>query len=238
MNKLQIAILSFASAGLVMTGCGDDAMTVTDSGTDTGVNPDTGVEPDTGINPDAGIEFPAAPTLGAQIDRTGRPAISTALLSTFEADDAVKGAAKDEYNANADPSTWGAAYSDAFAGSLAILDSLDGTCGNQLLADADDDTPARYAGLAGALAGDMLSLQSNPASGSCDGGVYLGVEAETLGVLGEGEGGCGGRDPNNDVIDRSYSVLAAGILTGVDDTITEDAANHDPDVFPFLADPS
>ena len=84
----------------------------------------------------------------------------------------------------------------------------------------------------------MLALQSNPASGTCDGGVYFGVEAETLAILGAGEGGCGGRDPNNDVIDRSYSVLAAGILTGVDDTITGDSATHDPDLFPFLAAPN
>jgi hypothetical protein len=59
-----------------------------------------------------------------------------------------------------------------------------------------------------------------------------------VGVLEEGDGGCGGRTPLDDIIDRSYSVLAAGALTGIDDTITSDGANHDPDVFPFLASPN
>jgi hypothetical protein len=42
--------------------------------------------------------------------------------------------------------------------------------------------------------------------------------------------------PADDIIDRSYSVLAAGVLTGVDDTITENDEEFS-DEFPFLAAP-
>ena len=117
-------------------------------------------------------------------------------------------------------------------GSLAILDALDAECGNQLLAD-DDNADGRYAGLAGILADDQLYLNSD--SGEC--GVYLGLEAEVVGAVGAGDGGCGGRTLTDDVIDRSYSVLAAGILTGIDDTITADDCTHSAS-FPFLCAPS
>jgi hypothetical protein len=171
------------------------------------------------------------PSLGTQIDRVGRPAISTALIETFSGDEDAKGAAKDDYN-TASPTT-----SDDFVAtvktSLAILDSLDGTCGmdSQLLVGDGED---RYAALTDVLLDDQLYVNST--SGTC--GVYLGAEGEFVGALPEGDGGCGGRTPLDDVILRSYSVLAAGTLTGIDDTITEDGADHDPDVFPFLAAPN
>lgn len=166
------------------------------------------------------------PRLGAQIDRAGRPAISTALVATFNADQTAKDAAKDAYNAASDPTEWAANFQAQFMTSLAILDALDGTCGNQLLADG---TATRYAALAGVLLDDRLYV--NTASGTC--GTYLGVEAQHLGAV--TDGGCGGRTPNDDVIDRSYSVLAAGLLTGVDDTITADDATHSTSAFPFMA---
>jgi len=51
-------------------------------------------------------------------------------------------------------------------------------------------------------------------------------------------GGCGGRTPNEDVVERSFSVLAAGTLTGIDDLVTGDEGDHSVDVFPFLAGPN
>ncbi len=170
------------------------------------------------------------PTLGDQIDRTGRPAINTALNDTFNGDDMAKGAAKDAYNA-AGPDGWGA-FSPAFEGSLAILDSLDTVCGNQLLAGETPD-PGRYSALAGILADDQLYV--NTGSGTC--GVYLGLEAEIVGAVEAGVGGCGGRTLDDDIIERSYSVLAAGILEGVDDTIAENDVANSPN-FPFVASPS
>lgn len=167
------------------------------------------------------------PELGAQIDRMGRPAIGTALNETFTADTAVKNAQKDAYNAAADPADW-ADYTGAFETSLGILDALDAECGNQLLAG----TGARpYDALAGVLVDDQLYV--NTEKGTCT--AYLGVEAEALGLVPDGS--CGGRTPSYDVIERSYSVLAAGVLAGVDDTIAEDDAVHDEDTFPFLAEP-
>ena len=44
------------------------------------------------------------PALGAQIDRAGRPAITTARIETFNGDSAAKDAARDAYNA-ATPAT-------------------------------------------------------------------------------------------------------------------------------------
>ena len=170
------------------------------------------------------------PALGNQIDRTGRPAINTALNNTFNEDSNAKDSAKDDYN-QAGPSGW-ASFADDFMGSLAILDSLDTICGNQLLAD-DMDANGRYAALAGILADDQLYVNTD--SGTC--GTYLGLEAEVVGEIPVGAGGCGGRTPADDVIDRSYSGLAAGILTGVDDTIVADDGNQTAD-FPFLGTPS
>lgn len=171
------------------------------------------------------------PDPGGQIDRAGRPAISTALIETFNGDETAKNAAKDAYNA-ASPGTSGD-FVETVKTSLAILDSLDGMCGmdSQLLVGDGED---RYATLTSVLLDDQLYVNST--SGTC--GVYLGAEGEFVGALAEGEGGCGGRTPLDDVIERSYSVLAAGVLTGIDDTITSDGADHDPDTFPFLASPN
>lgn len=172
------------------------------------------------------------PTLGAQIDRMGRPAVSTATIATFTADATTKGARKDAYN-QAAIATWATFIPDMRA-SLAILDALDGTCGNQLAADAM--SLPRYTFLATVLSDDRLYVNSG--SGKC--GIYLGLEAEIVNpsLPAELKGSCGGRTPTDDVIDRSYSVLAAGLLTGVDDTITSDAeATHSLTTFPFLAAP-
>jgi hypothetical protein len=168
-----------------------------------------------------------APTGADRIDRAGRPAISAALISTFDPD--ARQADLDRYNksGNANP-----VFVPIMATSLAILDGLDGECGNQLGADPDLDNP--YTPLATALDDDQLYVQSDrEASGS----VYLGVEGEALGVLMPGQGSGGGRVPGDDVVERSYSVLVAGQLGGYDDLVECDDAEHDIDVFPFLASP-
>lgn len=193
-------------------------------------NLDAGADVDTGTNgTPRGADNP--PTPGVQIDRMGRAAINTALNNTFNADSDAKDSAKDAYNADDAPGDW-SDYQDDFAGSLAILDSLDTVCGNQLLA-GDEAEAGRYSGLAGVLTDDQLYVNTD--SGEC--GTYLGLEAEVVGVLPAGAGGCGGRTPSDDVIERSYSVLAAGALEGVDDTITADDGAQS-DEFPFLGPPS
>jgi hypothetical protein len=89
----------------------------------------------------------------------------------------------------------------------------------------------RYAGLAGALANDQLVVNAD--SANCG---YLTYEAELL-VPGFPPGNCGGRTLDEDVIERSYSVLAAGVLEGVDDGVeANDVENLD--AFPYVAPPS
>lgn len=240
-SPLLAAILS---VGVALAGCSDDDnktptpdhgamdMVVADKGTTDKGAPDMGAA-DLGAPEPRGKDDP--PTLGTQIDRVGRPAVSSALIKTFDGDEAKRNAAKDAYN-DASPANQPSYIADIKAG-LAILDALDQNCGNQLAADAT--TGKRYEFLATVLANDQLWV--NAASGTCGGtkgGTYLGVEAEALQVLQPGQGGCGGRTPKEDVIERTYSVLAAGALSGIDDTVESDGKPHDKDVFPFLAAPN
>ena len=204
MNTLRIT----ATLSLVLAlACGDD-------GTDAFRGPD------------------APPSIGAQIDRNGRPAISTATVSTFTPD-ATRDARRAAYASASNPATWVGDFQAEIASTLAILDSVDTVCGNQLLA-GDMPVAGRYDGLAGVLADDRLWV--NAASGTNEGNLYLGVEAQALGVL--PDGGAGGRRPTDDIIERSYSALVAGALGGIDDTIATDDAAQSNDVFPFLAAPS
>lgn len=254
MNAKIYTAVAATSLALVLTGCGDDGSSsnaedgTSTSGASTGApttapattaaettastsgstttSPETGDGSSTTGEPGDGPRGDR-PTLGAQIDRAGRAAISTATIETFQADEQIVGTEKDAYNA-AGPEQW-AGYVPQMMTSLAILDALDATCGNQLLADAGDD---RYAFLATVLSDDRVWVNSD--SGTC--GVYLGVEAEAIGAVPAGMGGCGGRTPADDVIERSYSVLAAGILAGVDDGVTADDGNV-TDTFPFLGAP-
>jgi hypothetical protein len=164
------------------------------------------------------------------IDRMGRPAANTALNNTFTADANTANTAKDNYN-KAEKASWGG-FATEIAKNLAILDSLDANCGNQLLAGTSA-VAGRYATLAGVLADDQLYV--NTASGACT--QYLAVEANAVNAVPNND--CGGRAPSYDVIDTSYSVLAAGALAGVKDEVNADAdgAIHSNTAFPFLAAP-
>ncbi|MDQ3031219.1 MAG: DUF4331 domain-containing protein [Myxococcota bacterium] len=232
-------------AALALVACGDDPVTPVDSGMrDSGMVADSGMADsgmtDSGMTDggttDGGMVAMARgrdnpPTIGDQIDRVGRPAISTATVGTF-LPDAMRAARRDAYSDATDPSMWDESFTGDIAASLGVLDSLDTVCGNQLLA-GDAAVDGRYDALAGVLANDRLWVDA--ASGVNAGNLYLGVEAEALGVL--EEGGAGGRRPTDDVIERSYSVLAAGALAGIDDTITMDEGGATNATFPFLGAP-
>ncbi len=168
--------------------------------------------------------------LGARIDRAGRPAITAALISTFNPDPAAQSAERDRYNTSGNSNP---AFVPTIVTSLAILDGLDEACGNQLLA-GNGDPRGRYAPLANVLVDDQLYVHSQRAG---SGSVYLGLEAETVNAINAGQGAGGGRIPGDDVIARSFSVLVAGELSGLDDGVPRDDAVHDQDVFPFLAAP-
>ncbi len=200
------------------TACGDDsgADDTTDETTD---------DPDI----DANEGPPGPPALGAQLDRMGRPAVNTALNHTFDGDADATQAAKDAWNEDDDPSGWAAAFHEEIEANLGILDSLDSTCGNQLLA-APTENDERYNTLAGVLADDRLYVNSG--SGTCT--IYLAVEANAVGIP---NGDCGGRVPSYDVIGTTYSALALGALSGFDDNVAADDATPSATVFPYFADP-
>lgn len=217
MTLRTILLTGTLTLGL-LAGCGDDKGTGGTGGT--GGSTATGGTGGTGT--------PPAPTLGAQIDRMGRPAINTALNHTFDLDATAKDDAKNAWNANDDPSKW-SAYVEEIEKNLAILDGIDTVCGNQLLADMAKTDATRYATLATVLADDRLYV--NTTGPTCD--IYLGVEANAVGI---GNDDCGGRTLQYDVIETSYSALAAGMLDGIDDTIgISDAAKGE--TFPYLVAP-
>jgi hypothetical protein len=171
------------------------------------------------------------PLPGARIDRAGRVAITAALVEAFNPDVAAQNAAHDRYNAsgNGNPE-----FIPTIEASLGILDSLDNQCGTQLLYGAGPDPARPYQAFATALDDDQLYLNSGAARPAS---VYLGVEGEATGALEPGQGNAGGRVPGDDVVARSYSVLALGALRGIDDGVPSDDATHDPNTFPFIAPP-
>ncbi len=211
---------------LLMAACGADAPGTTGGNT---VDDNNVSKPDQPVATQA-LGPANRPALGTQIDRVGRPAVGTALIGAFHPDETAKGMLKDDYNSNSDPASWRDAYAGEIMGNLAILDALDADCGNQLVADAGEK---RYEFLATVLADDRLYVHSDRSE--C--GEYLGLEAEIVGAIPQGAGGCGGREPADDVIERSYSALAAGLLAGVDDGVSADDAPLLPN-FPFLATPT
>jgi hypothetical protein len=221
-----VAIGVISAAGY---GCGDDSSSgpTPDSGTS---NPETST-PETGT-PDSGTPIKPVPTLGAQIDRMGRPAINTALIAVFETDAGAQGAAKNSYNTdNAQPG-WSAKYAPEQAKNLAIFDGLDTKCGNQLFANPDGGSNLQvYGTLASVTADDRLWLDTSGTS--CN--TYLAVEANATGFLANKD--CGGRALKYDVIDVTYSITAAGTISTVPDGITADPVKTAATAFPYLAAP-
>jgi len=231
MNKL----ISLVAVAAFCVACGDDKK-----------KPGGDASPDSPKTPDA-FQPPAAPSVGPQLDRLGRPAINTALNHAFDLNATATGSAKDAYNMDASPGTWQTTWAPEFARNLAIIDALDSTinatgCGNQVLYNGQPGgggsaTATSYGTLAGILANDELYLDTS--KGMC--AFYLAVE---FGVAtGGGNSTCGGRSPTYDVIDFSYSALAAG-LSGFNLTtftpLVGDGVTAHTDIsttFPFLGTP-
>jgi hypothetical protein len=184
--------------------------------------------------------IPAVPTLGThEIDRMGRGAINTALtapLNVFFLPDSgmiAEPAAKDLYNQASDPTMWTAQFQTAFAGSLAVYDGLDGTCGNQILAalpDAGGTNLSTYGTLAAVLTDDEIYVDT--AVTTCQ--LYLAVELEAIKAVPAGTD-CGGRTPLENIIDETYSALAVGATTGVTNGVTsKTGGTANITTFPFL----
>ncbi len=171
------------------------------------------------------------PSLGAQIDRAGRPGMNLFANSTFEAAASTRDAARDAYNQDADPAGWDA-HVAAFEATLAVWDGIDTICGNQLLADGAVMTPARYAELATMLADDRLYLKTDATE--CT--TYLGVEANSIGAT---NADCGGNKVQYDAVDYTYTLVVTGGLDGSigDGSILSNDAVPDT-TFPYLLAPN
>lgn len=222
-----VLLLGCVVAGCDSGGAVDKCASVTCSGLQT-CNVGSGV-----------CENPAVPLLAesALLDRMGRPGINTALTNPFDflqvnRQPELSDPTKDRYNRDANPRGWVPAWRDAIAFHLAIFDALDNTCGNQALYySANANTPlgfTRYNVLAELLADDVIQVDTSKTA--CN--QYLGAE---LAYAGAQISDCGGRRLDYDVIDVTYSALAAGTLSGVTDGIARTATATA--TFPFMAAP-
>jgi hypothetical protein len=168
---------------------------------------------------------------GKPLDRMALPFVGNTLLGVapFSTDDA-SGVLRQQYN-EALPTT-SAQFIAALQKGLAFQDSLDGKCGNQLLA-APGDAASRYLALAQVFADDRLWVNSG--SRVCT--QFLAVELANLTeqkALGKD---CGGRTPTYDTSNVWRSLLIAGTRTGITDGLRQDEHPPSATVFPFLAAP-
>lgn len=168
---------------------------------------------------------------GKQIDRMARPFVVNTLLGVAPfSTDAASGIARQKYN-QASPAT-GARFVEDLQKSLAFEDSLDGKCGNQLLA-ATDEVASRYRALSKVFADDRLWV--NSASTVCT--QFFAVELASLAGQTPLGADCGGRAPTYDTSNVWRSLLIAGTLTGVSDGLAQDEHAPSATEFPFLAPP-
>jgi hypothetical protein len=168
---------------------------------------------------------------GKPIDRMAIPFVKNTLLGTapFSTDDA-SGVRREEFNA-ALPTT-SAQFIPDLEKTLAFQDSLDGKCGNQVLA-ASEETPARYRPLAKLFAEDRLWV--NSASTVCT--QFFAVELAYLKGEKTLSKDCGGRSPTYDNSNVWRSLLIAGTTTGITDGLSQDEHAPSASEFPFLAPP-
>jgi hypothetical protein len=168
---------------------------------------------------------------GRQVDRMARPFVGNTLLgiAPFSTDDA-SGLRRQEYN-EALPAS-GARFIVDLQKSLAFQDSLDGNCGNQLLAEPNESA-SRYQALAKVFADDRLWI--NSASSVCT--QFFAVELASLAGQKPLSNDCGGRAPTYDASNVWRSLLIAGTASGITDGLHQDEHPPSATVFPFLAPP-
>jgi hypothetical protein len=213
MKNIQIVLLASLAAVTVGmaglgAGCGGDDTSSGGTGSDGGGKDqqvaDQNNQQDT-APPDVNQPDTAPPPLATgQIDRMGRAGINTLLVNKEN---------KQPYNKAAG---WGDPPAFAltnFSDHLHAVDLFDGT-------KNWTDTDAGVHPLAAPFGGanpyrDILIV--DPKVGCPDKGSYLDIEFFVLGFYAPGDGGpsapyttCGGRTPNDDVIDHSLSALVLG----------------------------
>lgn len=162
--------------------------------------------------------------LGDLIDRAGRPLINLALTNPF---DLVTVSGQPEASAttreryNKDKSFPWSAWATPMAGTLALYDGLDGTCGHALAPPAAG--ASRFATMASLLAADTIIVDTSKST--CAG--YLNVEKAALAGMGSPD--CGGRKLDYDVVDSTFSLLTGSLAT---DTVP--ITNTPLTAFPYL----
>jgi hypothetical protein len=168
---------------------------------------------------------------GKRLDRMARPFVTNTLLGVapFSSDD-PSGVRRQEFNEA--PLGTSARFIADLQKSLAFQDSLDGRCGNQLLAQATE-SPSRYLPLAKVFADDRLWV--NSASSVCT--QFFAVELANLAGAKTSSADCGGRAPTYDTSNVWRSLLIAGTTSGVSDGLHQDEHRPSATVFPFLAEP-
>jgi hypothetical protein len=274
-----------AIAAVALLGCGDNKQ-VTDAG------------PRDSTADAYCSNCPAAPTIGAQIDRMGRPAVNTALNHGFDVT-AASEPAKKAYNEDSSRANWGTNVPE-FMVNLAIVDVLDtGVCGNGICETGEQNAAGTgqctvdctTAGQVGGVCGNASceigetntncaadcptvgqigtastngcgnqALYTSPPAATSYGSLatllsqdelyldtgktsclfYLAVEFGV--VTGGGNSTCGGRTPEYDVIDYSFSMLAMGLKgfdTQLQPLVKDGAPKHDDLLteFPYLGAP-
>ena len=168
------------------------------------------------------------PRLTQRIDRAGRPEIARVLGASLVAPEARQDI-QERYNK---AGLGNVEFRPSLESSLAMIDGIDGVCGNQLWAGRVQ--AQRYRSLANLLLNDQIYIHADRLGAS----VYLGLEAEAAGALAPPRTGeAGGRMPGADAIEPTLSALISGTLTGTDDGVRSDDRAHDPSTFPFLAAP-
>ena len=166
-----------------------------------------------------------------RIDRMGRPFVANTLLGVapFSTDDA-SGQRRQQYNeASSGNATQ---FVPDLEKALAFQDSLDGNCGNQVLAQPQD-VAARYEALASVFADDRLWVDSS--SHLCT--QFFAVELANVAGRKSAATDCGGRAPTYDAPNTWRSLLIAGTPSGVSDGLHQDEHPPSATEFPFLAPP-
>jgi hypothetical protein len=168
---------------------------------------------------------------GKQLDRMARPFVTNTLLGAapFSPDDA-SGLRRQEYNESLPGSS--AQFIPDLQRSLAFQDSLEGQCGNQLLAEPQE-SPSRYSRLAQVFADDRLWVDSS--SRVCT--HFFAVEMASLTDQKGAAHDCGGRTPTYDTSNTWRSLLIAGTRSGISDGLDRDEHAPSATLFPFLAAP-
>jgi hypothetical protein len=169
---------------------------------------------------------------GKSLDRMARPFVANTLLgiAPFSNDDA-SGVRRREFNEA--PPGLASHFIGDLQKSLAFEDSLDGRCGNQLLAGATE-SKSRYRALAKIFADDRLWV--NSASSVCT--QFFGVELASLAGTKGSSADCGGRTPTYDTSNVWRSLVIAGTTSGVSDGLQQDEHRPSATAFPFLAEPA